>query len=157
MKLLLLILLSMNLNAAETLKALLSSDISNVKTQDDIKSGTRHRVIFRSQLGAEGYQLLQLEKFIIGKYGNPDKVLFSKETFISDLPTIKEYIVELSKKSTEATFGCCDLKDLVWNEAKLSFKVVHGEKQFSCNTSELDPKTFKFECNNLEVVKTIKE
>jgi hypothetical protein len=136
-------------------KPFISTDIASVVTFDApydsvLGNGVRHRAIIRSQIGNDDYKLLMIEKIVPGKFGSSDKVLFSFETFVNEIPKIKEYIKELTDKSAEAAAGCCDIKNLAWKAEKLWFTVTHKSITFQCSTTGLVKEEFKFDCLKLQ-------
>ena len=106
----------------------LPPDISMVVSKDSpydskYSNAVRYRASIRNSLGSESSQRILFERFAPGKYGASDQVLLKKEIVVSSLPRVKEFIAELAKTSIEATYGCCDIKDLIWKDYQVHFKV----------------------------------
>jgi len=136
--------------AAET-SLQLPADISFVTSKDgpyDAKYGNsvRHRMTVKNSLGGEGSQQILFEKFAPGQQGSPDKVIFKKELDVTALPKVKEFADEIAKKSIEATYGCCGIKDVNWNGYQVRFKVQRDSKSFACETTEFADEKFKVTC-----------
>lgn len=111
-------------------------------------NAVRYRMSVKNSLGGEGSQNLVFEKFAPGKYGSPDQTIFSKEIAVTDLPTVKEFVADIAKKSVEATYGCCGVEDAKWDDYKIKFKVRREKKSFACETTEFAEGKFKVICKN---------
>jgi hypothetical protein len=130
---------------------LLPADISFVTSKDgsyEAKYGNavRYRMSVKNSLGGEGSQQILFEKFAPGIYGSPDKIIFQKEIAVTSLPKIKEFVADIAKKSAEATYGCCGVKDVSWNEYQVRFKVQRETKSFACETTDFVDEKFKVTC-----------
>ncbi len=129
----------------------LPADISFVSSIDgpyDAKysSALRHRVSVKNSLGGEGPQRIVFEKFAPGHYGSADKIIFQNDIEITSLPKVKEFADEIAKKSVEATYGCCSVKDVTWNDYQVRFKIQREKKSFTCETTEFADEKFKITC-----------
>jgi hypothetical protein len=148
MKTLLLLLLPLNV-FANTLS--LPPDVVQVVTQDGAyeakySNATRNRFIVKSSLGGEGYNSIQIEKFAPGREGIEDKVLQSKSYHVPFLPKIKEFVDNISKKSVEATYGCCSVSNIKYADAAWTFDVKKDKKSFNCKVSDIEAKEPKVTC-----------
>ena len=131
----------------------LPPDFSFVTSKDgsyDAKysNAVRYRISIKNSLGGEGSQQILFEKFAPGRYGSPDKIIFQKEIAVTSLPKVKEMVDDIAKKSVEATYGCCRVKDVTWNEYQVRFKVQRDSKSFACETTEFSDEKFKVTCNS---------
>ncbi|MNL05702.1 hypothetical protein D3C87_1263140 [compost metagenome] len=109
-------------------------------------NATRNRFIVKHSLGGEGYQSIQIEKFAPGKEGIEDKIIQAKLFHVPFLPKVKEFVDNISKKSVEATYGCCSVSNIKWADSAWTFDVKKDKKAFSCKVSDIESKDPKVTC-----------
>jgi len=139
----------MSMAAPRTLQT--PPNISTITSKDGpyeaaYSNAVRYRMTVKNALGGESSQSMVFEKFAPGRYGSPDKVIFSKEVSVPSLPTVKTYIDGVSKSSAEATYQCCEVSDITWVDYKVRFNVRHDKKSFSCEAGDFSNEKFKVTC-----------
>lgn len=115
----------------------------------EVVSQTKHNSVgpntnFRATVfygGEEGAVQIGVEKFQIGEYGSPDKILLQKKWVTSSLDGFKDLIDKIMKKSVEATYGCCRPSNLKWSkDHSLEFKLKYEDRIFNRGFDTVDGK-----------------
>jgi hypothetical protein len=148
MKLLFFLLLPLNV-FAQSLS--LPTDVSQVVSFDGpyeakYSNATRNRFIVKNALGGSGYTSIQIEKYSPGRDGMQDSIIQAKLFHVPFLPKVKDYVDQVSKKSVEATYGCCSVSNIKWANNAWTFAVKHDKKSFTCKISDVESKDPKTSC-----------
>jgi hypothetical protein len=147
------------LSVADAASLALPSDVATVVSAEGkydarYSNAVRDRFIIRKRLGGEGTQIIVIEKFAPGREGLPDRVITTQEFAVSELPLIKEDLAEASKKSVEATYGCCNVDRIKRVGASWLFSVksiakgVNGTaKDVNCKSAESPKSEVSINCS----------
>lgn len=113
--------------------------IFHVKTKV-VNSSSAGRVSYRAIViseGSEGGYRILIEKFKRGEEGAVTTVLMTFQTSIYKIDGFKEFIDEISQKSPEAFYGCCEPTNILWNDSnELHFKLFYTERLFKKGTNQ---------------------
>jgi hypothetical protein len=127
------------------------SDIATVVSIDGkydsrYSNAIRDRFIVRRALGSEAGQTIIIEKYSPGRSGSDDKIIATHEFAVSDLPVIKEHLAEISKKSVEATYGCCNVDGIKRVGPVWLFTAKGLSKDFHCKSEESAKNEISISC-----------
>jgi hypothetical protein len=113
-------------------------------TSETSRDKTGNQTVYRATVfsgGEEGSVALGLEKFVPNEYGSPAKVIFQKKFSVPALQGFKTFIDKIAKKSTEATYGCCNIQNLVWtNDKRIGFDIKFSDPIFKRGFTEREGK-----------------
>ncbi|HVK62264.1 MAG TPA: hypothetical protein VM432_11965, partial [Bdellovibrionales bacterium] len=62
------------------------------------------------------------------------------------LPKVKKHVDKIAAKSQEATYGCCSVRNIKWQNSEWKFSVQQAEKKFECALTNIDSKAPQITC-----------
>ncbi|MCB9027236.1 MAG: hypothetical protein H6625_13020 [Bdellovibrionaceae bacterium] len=149
MKLLLLVLLFSIQVLAKPLT--IPDSIVQVKTKMT-SSPTTGNISYRAVIiseGSEGGYRLILEKFKAGEEGAETSVLMTYQTTINKISGFEEFLKKIAAKSMEATYGCCEPVNVMWNNNnELHFDLFYKQRDYKKSNSTKNEIVHHFHCES---------